>query len=198
MSRFRFVLLFVSVLILAACGGNERSSRLMIDDLELVPLKTSQISNFLIILPSVLDFSKKYRDNLPLTEQAQDAAEYNQKFFATLSQSSRFQEASRSAGFTNLNECILVYRNVLLAYVEIKNEFTNDVTNQIADLREKIAQVGKSVDEELSQKNLPRDKKQYLEDQKTELRTHTLLLSNIMVVSEFTATLDAEQGLRTN
>ncbi len=114
--------IFLSILILFGCG-NEDEYNGGIRNTDIIILSEEQISNFVNVLPSILEFSEKYNETLSKAER--ESPDANKKFFETLKKSKKMQRIAKENNFNSIDELIVVYKNVVLSYMSIKVEFTN-------------------------------------------------------------------------
>lgn len=114
--------IFFSILILFSCG-NEEDYNGGIRNTDIIILSEEQISNFVNVLPSILEFSEKYNETLSKAER--ESPDANKKFFETLKKSKKIQRLAKENNFNSIDELIVVYKNVVLSYMSIKVEFTN-------------------------------------------------------------------------
>lgn len=114
--------IFLYILILLGCGSEDDYNG-GIRNSDIIILSEDQISNFVNVLPSILEFSEKYNETLSKIERENPDA--NKKFFETLKKSKKIQRLSKENNFNSIDELIVVYKNVVLSYMSIKVEFTN-------------------------------------------------------------------------
>ena len=187
MSLVGFTAVILTVLL--SCANNDENNYLIGND-EVICLKDSQVSNFLYVLPFLLDFSEKYRSTIPQEEQ--NSPEFNKKFFKTLKDSTKFKDIIRINQFKSVEECLLVYKNVILAYANMKKELTN-YNVQIGELSNKIYTFLGDKEKEFQQKNLSAEDLKMLRTQLKEIESDKNLYENIVLVHKYESSIDAIQ-----
>lgn len=176
---------FLLVLFLAACAGQDEKSD-GIGASEIVPLTETRLTNFLAALPVILDFADAY--NARMTARDREDPRANEKYFQALRDSSRIRTVSENRGFASVDELMLVYKNVLLEYVSIKKELTNEAA--ISNLRIRIDETLSNVTARLdSGAESPRETRE-LRRQLEDLKKDDIRYGNILLVKKYESELD--------
>lgn len=170
-------------LVVLSCGGKEADAKAS-DYNEIISINESQLSNFIAVLPVILDFSEKY--NSSLSEAQRNSPDANEKYFKALKKSSKFTKTVHEQNFKNIDEVLRLYENVVMEYTEIKRNMTN-FNSDIQDLRKKID------DSKLVNKAYLTNKS-FSDEQKTEvekaMQDDEYRYSNILLVKKYELMID--------
>ena len=181
-----FLLISISIfsaMLFTGCGDN--SSPDGMDRNEIVPLTETQVSNFIGVLPVILEFSEKY--NASLSESEKSSPNANRKYFNALKKSSKFNAALKNSHFTSAGEVMQIYKNVVMEYTEIKRNLTNFSTD--------IAELKKSIDKSRldSQTELSTNSSLSADDRKqitAALSNDEYRFNNILLVKKYELSID--------
>ncbi len=186
------ILLLAAAFMFNSCSQEDEQSNDGINNKEITLLNETQVSNFIFVLPEILDFSSKYQSRL--TEDEKNSPGANIKFFKSLKESSKIKESGLSNHFKTTDELIIVYKNTVLAYTSIKRELTNYNTD-IANLKNKIFEFRSNYTRQLENKNLSKDEYRQIKTALEGLESDEIRYSNILIVKKFEPDLDkAEQS----
>lgn len=184
MKRFSIFALFISILLVYGCSCDSEESQGGITRKDVIQLGEQKISNFIVILPDILEFSEKYHRTINSEEKAREDA--NKKFFDTLKKSRNMQRIAFEHGFKSIDELIVVYKNVVLGYMSIKIEFT-DFAKDVSNLNIAIQSNENRIKSDFTEKRI--DRKEY-EKQMKELETDRIRLSNIILIKKYETEID--------
>lgn len=121
MLMIKILPIFLLATLLGCACNKTDDSGISINDIIL--LNESQISNFIKVLPEIMDFSQKYQKTLSRKEK--ESPDANKKFFETIRKSEKMKKIAKENGFSNVEELLAVYKNVVLAYISIKIEVSD-------------------------------------------------------------------------
>lgn len=182
------ILTLITLMTVFSCTSEESVSDDGINNEDITLLSESQISNFVFVLPEILDFSQKYQ--AMLSEDEINSPDANNKYFKALKQSEKIKSAYSVHQFKSVEELMLVYKNVVLAYKNIKTEFTN-FQQDVATLREKISSNDMFYQNELKNSKLGKEEKKALELSIHGSENDRKLLDNILLVKKYEKELDS-------
>ena len=179
------VVLVISLLFfLAGCSCDSQDEEGGIRRKDVVLLTDLQVSNFIYVLPGILEFSEKYNKSLSREEKNREDA--NKRFFETLRKSKKIEKLAGEYGFKSIDELITVYKNVVLGYMSIKVElqdFEKDTSNLISI----ILSNENRVKNDFSEKKI--NEKEY-NKQMREIDADKMRLKNILLIKKYETEID--------
>ncbi|MGC8765006.1 MAG: hypothetical protein ACP5QT_03885 [Brevinematia bacterium] len=184
MRRIFLFLFSLSLLIIAGCSCNNEDETSGIKRTDVILLSDTQVSNFILMLPDILEFSEKYHRSLSVEEKNREDA--NKKFFETLKKSKRMEKLASERGFKSIDELVVVYKNVVLGYMSIKLEL-QDFKKEFSNLSSLISSNENKLKKELKEKKI--DEKEY-EKQLKDIEIDKIRLSNILTIKKFETDID--------
>lgn len=182
------IVAFIALIALSCCASEDSASSDGINNEDITLLNEGQVSNFVYVLPDILDFSQKYQ--AMLSEDEKSSPDSNTKYFKALKQSEKIKSAYTIHQFKDAEELMLVYKNVVLAYKNIKTEFTNFQQDTEA-LKVKIASNEVSYQNEMKNTKLGREEKKALQLSIHGSENDKKLLENILLVKKYESELDS-------
>ena len=184
MKKLPAILLVFVLSLLAACGSDESSDGMKSS--EITPLTESQVSNFIYVLPDILDFSEKFQSRM--TPEEKDSPEANEKYFKALKESSVIRASVAEHGFQSVDEMLIIYKNVLLEYTTIKRSLTNDA--MIDSIRMTIEENRSNYTARLADSSITKDEADDMRKRLNELKNDETRYRNILLVRKYEKELD--------
>jgi hypothetical protein len=182
LSIFTFIL---SAFLIASCANNNKAKDNK-DNYDFIVLTEAQVSNFTLVLPDILDFANKY--SAGLSQEEKESFDYYKKFFSAIKLSSKMKASANQSDFSSVDDLIIVYKNVTLAYDTIKNEFTNYQLD-MKTLEDKIKRYRAGYQAILSTNDGTYSKKD-LEEMALGLTNNEIRYQNILLVKKFESSID--------
>jgi hypothetical protein len=135
----RWIILSTALFFLSfsACGNKSDAGGISGEDARLIT--GTQVSNFLVVLPTVLDYASEYQSRL--SEAEKNSSDANDLYFRSLKKSEKVKAACLVNQFKNIDDFLSVYKNVVLAYTTIKKDLTN-YQSDFSQLKELVNQKG--------------------------------------------------------
>ncbi|MCX7820524.1 MAG: hypothetical protein N2258_02490 [Brevinematales bacterium] len=176
-----FILFFIFIY---GCGTEEEHTEGGIKNSDIIVLSEEQISNFVNVLPSILEFSEKYNETL--SKQEKESPDANKKFFETLKKSKKIQRLAKENHFSSIDELIVVYKNVVLSYMSIKLEFTNFNEN-ISHIQSLIESNELKLSNEVKENKIT---KKDFEEKLEEIKIDKIRVQNIITTKKYEKQID--------
>ncbi len=183
---FYFTVFVIFGFLLAGCVESSESPD-GIAEKEITLLNETQVSNFIYVLPEIMDFSQKYQSLIG--EKEKNSPDQNEKFFQALKKSENIKYSLRLNHFSSMDELISVYKNVVLAYTSIKTELTNYNTD-IENLSNKIYGYISNYSLQLNDNNLTKDERKKAGSILKGLRNDNKRIMNILIVKKYEPDID--------
>jgi hypothetical protein len=179
--------LFIFLFSLALFNCTENSSSDGIEKTDIIALSEARVSNFILVLPEILDFSKQYYASLSPSQQ--EDPEANEKFFKALKKSARVQSMALKNNFSSIDELILVYKNVALEYASIQQDFTSFKAD-IQNIKKQIDSYESNYLAILANKNTTSLQAKETERQLKELENDKKRYQNLILIEKFKSAID--------
>ncbi len=177
-------LIFSLILLLAGCSCGHEDEEGGITRKDLILITDSQVTNFISVLPYLLEFSEKYHQSLSKQEKEREDA--NKRFFETLKKSKKIQSIVHEHGFKSIDELIAVYKNVVLGYMSIKVEL-KDFEKDFSKLSSIILSNESKLKNDFESKKI---KKEEFEIRSRDIELDKIRLQNILVIKKYEREID--------
>lgn len=178
-------ILFILILsLLAGCGSDESNDGMKSSEITL--LTENQVSNFIYVLPDILDFSEKFQSRM--TPEEKDSPEANEKYFKALKESSVIRNSVAEHGFQSVDEMLMIYKNVLLEYTTIKKSLTNDA--MIDAIRQTIEEYRSNYTAKLADSTITKEEADNIQKRLNDLKNDETRYRNILLVRKYEKELD--------
>lgn len=178
-------LIFLVTMFFTSCGQGDESNDGMKSS-EITPLTETQVSNFIYVLPEIIDFSEKFHSRM--SEEEKESPEANERYFNALKESSVIRGSVTAHGFKSVDEMLSVYKNVLLEYTTIKRNLTNDA--MIAGLYRTIQEYRSNYTALLGNSTTTKEEAEKLQKQLDDLKNDETRYQNILLVKKYEKELD--------
>lgn len=179
-----FIPLFFGLFLTVSCGQDDSGDGMKSSEIEL--LTDSQVSNFIYILPVILDFSEKFHARM--SDEEKNSPDANERYFKALKESTIIKDSVANYGYQSVDELLGVYKNVLLEYTTIKRNLTNDA--MIAELYRTIQDYRTNYTALLSNSSITKEEAAKLQKQLDDLKNDETRYSNILLVRKYEKDLD--------
>ncbi len=185
MKKFILLIIFSSMLF-PACTREEKTND-GIQENDIILLSEGQVTNFITFLPKILVFSDQYYSKL--SQEDKESPDANEKFFKALTKNDEMKMIVTHYGFSNINEMVLVYKNVVLEYTTVTKDFTN-YNKDMENLKYTIESYRSNYISGLKDKSLSEDDKKVLEFRLKGLEDDDKRYSNITLIKKYEKMID--------
>jgi len=182
--KLKVLILFF--LIFLGCSPKEESSD-GIEREDIILLTESQISNFIKVLPALLEYSELYHSRL--SEEEKNRVDANKRYFRSILKNPDMKMVAISNNFASIEEMVRVYKNVALEYSTIKTDLTN-FNKDVENLKNTIDSYRSNYIAGLKDKNLSGVDKKTLEDKLKELEKDEIRYKNILLIKKYESVID--------
>jgi len=177
--------LFCLLLLVSCSSSKNETENGGIKNTDVIILSEEQVSNFVYVLPEIFDFSEKFHQRL--SPQEREDPNSNKKFFDTLKKSKKIQQLAKEYNFKSIDELIIVYKNIVLGYMNIKVELMENFDEKIKLLEKIINSNENVIEKEFKEKRI--DNKQY-EAKKEDIRIKKARLQNMLIIKKYESEID--------
>jgi len=182
--KLKVLILFF--LIFLGCSPKEESSD-GIERKDIILLTESQISNFIKVLPALLEYSELYHSRL--SEEEKNRVDANKRYFRSILKNPDMKMVAISNNFASIEEMVRVYKNVALEYSTIKTDLTN-FNKDVENLKNTIDSYRSNYIAGLKDENLSGVDKKTLEDKLKELEKDEIRYKNILLIKKYESVID--------